>query len=557
MILASFAEVLSIGAVIPFLTVFSNPEVVQENLFFKYFINFFGINENANILLIFTLIFVTAVIFSGLFRLMLMRFSIRLSYATGADIGAKIYEKTLYMPYQDHISSNSSEIINGISKKTDLVIDNIILQVTNLISSFFLLSIILTALLFIDTYVAISSLSGFAFIYLTIIYITRNKLQNNSKNVAEYTTRVVKILQESLGGIKNLIIGGTQQIFFERFRFSDLSLRGAQGSTSITVQSPKFLMEATGMSLIALIAYFFNSDKQNIIPILGALALGAQRLLPILQQAYSAWSSIRGAEASLEDILDLLKRESDLLEEKNTTENLEFLNKIKFIKVNFKYKKDSKEIFKKIDFEIPKGSRVGFVGETGSGKSTLLDLISGLLKPSDGDIFIDDKKLDKFNMRAWQNKISFVPQDIFLVDDSVKENIIFGSHKIFNQDKLNQVIEISQLSSFINSLPKKIDTYVGERGSRLSGGQLQRIGIARALYNDSEILILDEATSALDDKTELDLMEEINKLDKNLTILIIAHRLSSLKNCSLIFEINNGIIKHYSNLIEYQNTKKI
>ena len=160
-------------------------------------------------------------------------------------------------------------------------------------------------------------------------------------------------------------------------------------------------------------------------------------------------------------------------------------------------------------------------------------------------------------MRAWQNKISFVPQDIFLVDDSVKENIIFGSHKIFNQDKLNQVIEISQLSSFINSLPKKIDTYVGERGSRLSGGQLQRIGIARALYNDSEILILDEATSALDDKTELDLMEEINKLDKNLTILIIAHRLSSLKNCSLIFEINNGIIKHYSNLIEYQNTKKI
>ncbi len=287
------------------------------------------------------------------------------------------------------------------------------------------------------------------------------------------------------------------------------------------------------------------------------MALGAQRLLPILQQAYSAWSSIRGAEASLEDILDLLKRESDLLEEKNTTENLEFLNKIKFIKVNFKYKKDSKEIFKKIDFEIPKGSRVGFVGETGSGKSTLLDLISGLLKPSDGDIFIDDKKLDKFNMRAWQNKISFVPQDIFLVDDSVKENIIFGSHKIFNQDKLNQVIEISQLSSFINSLPKKIDTYVGERGSRLSGGQLQRIGIARALYNDSEILILDEATSALDDKTELDLMEEINKLDKNLTILIIAHRLSSLKNCSLIFEINNGIIKHYSNLIEYQNTKKI
>ena len=256
MIFASFAEVLSIGAVIPFLTVFSNPEVIQENQFFKYFINFFGIDENANILLIFTLIFVSAVIFSGLFRLALMRFSIKLSYSTGADIGAKIYERTLYMPYQDHISSNSSEIINGISKKTDLVIDNIILQITNLISSFFLLSIILTALLFVDTYIALSSLGGFAFTYLIIIYITRNKLQNNSKNVAEYTTKVVKILQESLGGIKNLIIGGTQQIFYERFRFSDLSLRGAQGSTSITVQSPKFLMEATGMSLIALIAYF-------------------------------------------------------------------------------------------------------------------------------------------------------------------------------------------------------------------------------------------------------------------------------------------------------------
>jgi len=552
MLLASFAEVLSIGAVIPFLTVFSNPETISDNIYFDYFLSFLNLDESIDILFIFTFIFVTAILLSAILRILLMRYTIKLSFITGADIGAKIFEKTLYMAYQDHISVNSSETINGISKKTDLIIDNVILQVTNLTSSFFLLSIILSALIYIDTNLALTALTGFGTIYLLIIFFTKNKLIKNSNNVAFYTTNVVKILQESLGGIKNLIIGGTQEIFYKNFRSSDLSLRRAQGNTSITVQSPKFIMEGLGMSLIALLAFFLNEESNNLIPVLGALALGAQRLLPVLQQAYAAWSSMRGAQASLIDIVLLLNKDNSSQVDEKLEKKIDFSKKIKFEDISFKYDSDSKYVLNDINFSIYKGSMVGFVGETGSGKSTLLDLLTGLLIPSLGKIVIDKDELNNFNKRNWQKKISFVPQDIFLIDSTLRENIAFGaSKKNIDDEKIIKVSKIAQIHSFIDSLPEKYSTQVGERGARLSGGELQRVGIARALYNNSEILVLDEATSALDENTERKLMQGIYDLGNNLTVLIIAHRISTLKRCNSIIKLNQGKIEEFSTIDEY------
>jgi ABC-type multidrug transport system fused ATPase/permease subunit len=547
MLLASFAEILSIGAVLPFLGVLTVPERVFEHAAAQPIIQALGFTEPAQLLLPLTIAFAVAALIAGIMRLMLLWTSTRLSFATGADLSISIYRRTLYQPYAVHCARNSSEVINGISTKTNTVI-GIVINILSIISSSVMLIAILIAMLSVDPLIALAAFGGFGLIYAFIIRLTSKQLLANSQHIALESSHVIKSLQEGLGGIRDVLIDGSQATYCHIYRNADLPLRRAQGKNSFISSSPRYGVEALGMLLIAVLAYSLAQQADGIakaIPILGALALGAQRLLPVLQQAYGSWTSIKGGQASLQDALELLDQPLPDYADQPAAEPLPFKHNISLKQLAFRYSPQSPYVLKHLNLTIAKGSRVGFIGTTGSGKSTLLDIVMGLLQPTDGALEIDGQLVTPKNNLAWQSHIAHVPQAIFLADSSIEENIAFGVPlDQIDAKRVRQAAQQAQIADSIESWPKQYQTFVGERGIRLSGGQRQRIGIARALYKQADVIIFDEATSALDNETEQAVMQAIEALSKDLTILIIAHRLTTLKNCTQIVELGEVRVRN-------------
>jgi len=543
MIIASFAEIISIGAVIPFLAVLTAPERIFQLSSAKPFIEAAGITSPDQLLFPLTILFGIAALFSGVIRMLLLWASMHLSYTTGADLSISVYRRTLYQPYVVHVSRNSSEIINGISSKTGTVIGTFV-SILNLISSVIILLAILITLISVDPVIAFSAFGGFGLIYGFIIKLTRNRVLVNSQRIAQESTKVIKSLQEGLGGIRDVLIDGTQATYCQIYSNADLPLRHAQGNNQFISSSPRSALEALGLLLISGLAYLLAQQPDGIakaIPILGALALGAQRILPVLQVAYGSLSNIQGGQASLSDALELLDQPLPDYAEKPPAKSIPFRKQISLTNISFRYTPQTPLVLNNLNLTITKGSRTGFIGVTGSGKSTLLDILMGLLEPTEGLFEIDDQLLTSTNNRSWQAHIAHVPQAIFLADSTIAENIAFGVPKgKIDHDRVMQAARQAQIAEIIESWPKKYNTYVGERGIRLSGGQRQRIGIARALYKQADVIIFDEATSALDNETETAVMEAIEGLGDNLTILIIAHRLTTLKNCTQVVELGDG-----------------
>ena len=551
MFFSSFAELFSLGAVLPFLAVLVSPERVFNQEFIKPIINFFNLTSPEELLLPITIIFCITVLATSFIRLWLLRLTTSLSFNIGSELSLSIYRRTLYQTYDIHCNRNSSDIIDGISNKTNTIIYNGLIPLLTIISSVFIIIPISLGLILFEPKIAIGTFIGISVIYGLIISVTKKKLLINGKIIAKESINVIKSLQEGLGGIRDVLIYGSQERYCADYQKSDQSYRNAQGSSFYLSQNPRYIMEGFAMILLALLAYLLvnqNEGASKFIPVLGVMALGAQRLLPILQQAYAAWAAIRTGEAGLRGALELLEQPLTLHAKEQNNHQLIFLNSIKIEQLGFRYFQDSPFILRNVNIEILKGSRIGVIGKTGSGKSTFLDLIIGLLQPSEGKIKIDGCQITINNVRAWQSQIAYVSQSIFLTDGTIEENIAFGISK--DKIEYNLVVEAAQkakISSVIESWPQKYKTIVGERGVRISGGQIQRIGIARALYRKADILILDEATSALDVSTEQAVMDGVDELSSDLTIFIIAHRLSTLKRCSSIIEIENGSIKNIIN----------
>lgn len=547
MIGASFAEILSIGAVLPFLGVLTAPDRVFEYHATKPFIDALGLTSAEQLLFPLTVIFGLSAITAGAMRLILLWGSTRLSFAIGADLGISIYRRTLYQPYATHVARNSSEVINGISFKANDVIHSIIMPVVTIASSSIMLCAILIALLAADPIIALTAFGGFGVIYALIIKLTRERLLLDSQLIARESTHVIKSLQEGLGGIRDVLIDGSQDTYCQIYSNADQALRRAQGNKLFISFSPRFGMEALGMLLIAVLAYTLAKQPDGLakaIPILGALALGAQRLLPVLQQTYGAWASIRGGQTSLQDTMELLDQPLPDYANQPPITPFSFKRYLSLKQLSFRYSPLEPMVIKNLNLTITKGSRIGFIGTTGSGKSTLLDIIMGLLQPTEGILEIDGQPITMLNHRSWQSHIAHVPQTIFLADSTIEENIAFGVHKNqIDHERVRKAAQQAQIADTIETWPKQYKTFIGERGIRLSGGQRQRIGIARALYKQADLIIFDEATSALDNETEEAVMQAIENLSDDLTILIIAHRLSTLKNCTKIIELSGGEIK--------------
>ncbi|MDC3116718.1 ABC transporter ATP-binding protein/permease [Alphaproteobacteria bacterium] len=541
MILASFAELISLGSIFPFLGVLLSPEKIWNYEIIQYFVPILGIRVPNELAFYITLLFCMAAIFAGIIRLTLLHFQIKLGHAIGSDISIKVFDSVLSQPYQNHLNQNTSEIIAAVTSKTNSVVYQTILPHLVILNCLTTIIIILIGASYIAPYITLISLLSFGTIYLFIVFFVKRNLLNYGDKVSTEQTKVVKALQEGLGGIRHVIIDNLKKIYVKLYRDSDIPLRSSIASVEIISGSPRFYVEALGMTLIALMTYQLSKSSDgiiDIIPLLGALALTAQRLLPAVQNIYSSVSSILSGVVSLKDVLDLLDQEQ-IKETISSREEIQFNNRIEFDKISFKYGKEEKFIFKNLSFYISKGQNISIVGPTGSGKSTLLDIIMGLVKPSTGSIIIDGIKINESNIKSWQTKIAHVPQTTFLTDSTVLENIAFGvESRNIDIEKVKIAAKKAKLDSLINSWPEKFNTKVGERGVKISGGQRQRIAIARALYKSADVIIFDEATNALDIKTENQVNENIQALSKDLTIIIVTHRMNNNIKYDQIINLN-------------------
>lgn len=547
MILSSLAEFVSIGAIFPFLAAAVDPEKIFKSSKFSLVVNFFDCKSAGELLGVITISFCLITLIAGLIRILLMFLNAKFSYSLGADWGSKMFEKTLQQPYEVHLSRSSSSIISSIIMKTDALIHYGVAPVLIILSSALILISILCVFLFINPLVGVIIVFGFGIVYALIILISRKKLLSNSKVVADNSVASIKILQESLGGIRDILIDGSQRYFYEQFNMADRALRKGQCSSHVISTTPRYGVETVGILALVLTAYYFSSEENKItsmIPLLGVFALGAQKVLPLAQQIFSALSSIKGGSASVEEALNLLNQSSAEYLSPSNLVRLNFEKFIYFDNISFQYQDNVSDVLSNITFKIPKGSKVGVIGATGAGKSTLIDVLMGLLKPTKGQLLIDDVALTNESGRAWMAKIAHVPQSIYLSESTIAENIAFGLPvEDIDIAKLRYASKIAEAEEFIVAMDLGYQAKIGERGIKLSGGQRQRIGLARALYKNADVIVLDEATSALDNATEAKVMQNLNQMKSDLTLIIIAHRLSTLSCCDFIVKMNSGRVE--------------
>ena len=543
MLVSAIAEVVSLGAVLPFLGILVAPDRLFSRTEVSYLAQAWGITSADQLVLPLTFAFAAAALFAGALRILLLWVSTRLACASGADLSMEVYRRTLYQPYSVHVARNSSTVLSGIGKVNGVVF-SVLLPLLSLVSSTVLLVAIMLALLSIDPMVASVTAFGFGASYALITWMSRRRLHRNSQSISHEQTQVVKALQEGLGGIRDVLLDSTQAVYCDIYRKADHPMRRAQGSNVFIGGSPRYAMEALGMVLIAALAYVLSQQVGGIataLPVLGTLALGAQRLLPALQQIYGAWASIAGCHALLADAIELLDQPLPAELPQPVPAPLPFHDAISFDALRFRYTSEGPWVLDGLNLTIPKGARIGIVGSTGSGKSTTLDLLMGLLIPTEGELLVDGQPISGNRLRAWQRSIAHVPQSIYLADTTLAENIAFGVPiEAIDLGRVQQAARQAQIADFIERSPQGYQAYVGERGIRLSGGQRQRIGIARALYKQASVLVFDEATSALDNATEQSVMEAIEGLNRDLTILLIAHRLTTVRRCDIILELEQG-----------------
>jgi ATP-binding cassette, subfamily B, bacterial PglK len=545
MVLASFAEILTVSAVIPFLGVLTNPDKVFAATSLQPLFAFMGITSADQLLLPITVGFIIATLLASAMRVLLIYAQTRFSFAIGADISLNAYHRTLHQPYAVHIGRNSSQVIAGLSGKVMNLVNQSIIPIVTLISSVLILAIILTALLLWQPLLALSIALLFGIIYGVILRMTKRRLAQISRIISTHQGRMIKAIQESLGGVRDIIIDGTQKSYNRAYREAVIPLRTAQANAKIIGASPSLIIQGFIIAVIAAGAYLLVAGGGSFIdtiPLLGALAVGIQRILPLFQQAYNSITQLRSDKASFTDVLDLV--EQPLPASQNLiTAPITFQQQITLRDLSFTYHADAPPVLHDINLTLKRGGRYGFIGTTGSGKSTLLDIIMGLLPPTRGALVVDDQQITASNTRAWQAHIAHVPQAIFLADATVAENIAFGLPiDQIDLDRVAAAARQAQIADTIATWPQGYHTHVGERGVKLSGGQRQRIGIARALYKQADVIIFDEATSALDNDTESAVMMAIDNLSEDLTILIVAHRLTTLRRCDQIISLQQGRI---------------
>jgi ABC-type bacteriocin/lantibiotic exporter with double-glycine peptidase domain len=564
-LVSAFLDMMGVASILPFMAVLMNSTLVETNIILNTLFqtsNIFGITTKQEFLFVFGafifLLFVISINVKIFLSYMQVYFIQRLDFS----IGKRLIERYLSQPYSWFLSRHSVDLGKTILSEVAIVLGCGIQPLIELIVKS-ILAISLIALLFIiDPNIAFTVSLLLATIYLLVFYFVRKHLNRTGKKQYINNQLRYKLVNEVFGAIKDVKIGGLEKKFTKNFSNSTEIYVNAGASLGIIGALPKHILEAVafgGLLLILLYSTTQTDGFNNSIPIISLYAYAGYRLMPTIQQIYNSFVQLTFVSHSLNKLYDDLKNIK--LVNENQDQDVLSLNKTIILNnIDYTYPNAAHAALKNINLTITAKSSVGFIGATGSGKTTIADIILGLLEAQKGTLEVDGKVITKLNLRSWQRCIGYVPQHIYISDDTVAANIAFGVEpKDINQDIVEKAAKIASLHEFIfNELPKKYQTTVGERGVRLSGGQRQRIGIARALYHNPKVLILDEATSALDNQTEQVVMDAINNLNKDITIIIIAHRLNTVRNCDTIFLFSKGqLIKQGSSKELLKNHTKI
>ncbi|MDB9885284.1 ABC transporter ATP-binding protein/permease [Gammaproteobacteria bacterium] len=548
LIFMAIFELIGIASIFPFMALVGNQSILYEPGPIAEFFKFSQIADPNNFLMLLAVSVFLIILSSSLFSIFASWKLAMFGNKVGANIGNRLFCFYMHQPWLYHSDQNSSTLTSKIANEsyrlTHFVINPVLLMNARLISAV----CICTMLLIFNPLIAISGAFFFGSAYYLIFSFASFYLDRNGKIISHDTQARFRLMSEGFGGIKDTLLLGRQSKFIDRFKSVSNNIAHANGLTTTLISLPRYLVELLLLTaVILLVVFLLITNEENMLSILSVYALAGLKLLPAFQQVYSSLSLIKGNISAFTVLnKDLIASNPKNLATKiDPFENkkIQFLNTIKFKNISFSYPKEHIKVINEVSLTIKKNTCIGIVGSSGSGKSTTVDLLLGLLEPSEGEIVIDSKVLNKTNIRKWQNIVGYVPQDIYLSDLSIKENIAFGLPKIdISNEAIDQALELANLKDFVNSLPESANTVVGERGVQLSGGQRQRIGIARALYHEAEVLILDEATSSLDGLTEKSIMDNINSFTGKKTIIMVAHRLATVRNCDDIFLFHNGEI---------------
>jgi ATP-binding cassette subfamily B protein len=554
-IFSSILDTFSVGAIIPFIAIVTNPNQIMNSDKVKYFMQLLNINDSSELIKFITVLFVGLTILVSVVKWVQNYLNLRLTNQIASQLAFKLFNVALYQPYILHTQRNSSHTMFVVSRATELL-NLVINPVVLFISSFFTILFISIFLILLNPFLITVTLSIVLTFYFVVVFITKGIIKKESEILSDSSIKLNKSMQEGLGGIRDILLDGTQQYFSENFHKQDSIVRNSNIKINLITNTPNIVIQTAGIAGIAILVTII-SDGNSInsgLPMMGALALGYLRISPALQNVYSSWVLIKNGQVNIDRVINFLHEVDFTNISKIETQSLVFSNEIKLKNVSFRYNDNSPFAIKNLNLDIKKGERIGLVGKTGSGKSTLCDVMMGLLSTTNGSLQIDDIIIDQNNMRSWQNHIAHVPQVIYLSDGTIAENIAFGvSKENINYAKVEIAAQKAQIAETITNLEFGYQTLIGERGIRLSGGQRQRLGIARALYKEADVIFLDEATSALDDETESDLINAIEGLDNDLTIIMVAHRLTTLKNCNRILELNKGKIIQYESYELFMN----
>lgn len=550
MIIGTLVELVSVGIIVPVFAIIGDIHFISK---YPRVWKLLG-DPNYSIIVISTMVILFGIY---LFKALFLSFSAfkqsKFIYSLSARISSKLFSIYLRQPYEFHLRQNSAQLIRNTT--TDVVMMSTALQAliviiteTTVLLGLFLL------LIFVEPFGAVISLSVLIFSAGGFYLLTKTRITKWGKANHYHAGKRFQHLQQGFGASKDTLIFGRTEEFIQQFNFHNFKMALFNERQYTMSQLPKLFIESLaimGLVIIVIAKILIDNDISSLLPILALFATAAFRLMPSVNRVLGSIQAVQYGLPSIETVYDEINKLTEFQQTSSLGMEIAFKKKLSFEKVSFKFASVPDLVLREVSLSIYIGESIGIIGGSGAGKSTFIDLLLGLLKPIAGDVLVDGVNIQN-NLRSWQNQIGYVPQTIYLTDDSLKKNIAFGlSDEAINDEAITKAVYAAQLDGFIKSLPEGLDTEVGERGVRLSGGQRQRIGIARALYHDPKILVLDESTSALDNKTEAEVMESIKALQGEKTIIIVAHRLTTIKHCDRIFRFENGEV------VDSGNTKDI
>ncbi len=540
MIVGMLLETLGVGLVVPVVGMIIQGDLLNQYPLLNQIIHFFSMGGQLDIIAVAMLVLVGIYLVKGLFLSFLVNYQARYSYGLQQNVSRRLFELYLKQPYAFHLQRNSAQLIRNVTTETNLFAISTSAFLLILTEVLVLVGVMLLLLVIepVGATVVLLSLGIFGLAFLSF---SRKHILQWGRERQHHEGMRIQHIQQGLGGIKDVLLLGRESNFMHLYSSHNLRVAKVAGYQFSLQQMPRLWLEFTavvGLAILVLLMTTQGRGFQEIMPTLALFAAAAFRLLPSANRLLGSIQTVRYGLP----IVDMLYQELSLaMPQTSVAENqISFNSAIGLQSVKFTYPSSVSPVLRNVSFTIPKGQSIGLIGESGSGKSTVIDIILGLLKPQAGHVMVDGQDIHQA-LRSWQDMIGYVPQSIFLTDDSLKHNIAFGiAEGNIDMEALNNAIQAAQLYTFVESLPHGIDTVVGERGVRLSGGQRQRIGIARALYHDPDILVLDEATSALDEETEKEVMQAVDMLHGSKTIVIVAHRLSTVRNCDRILKFQAG-----------------